>query len=106
GGGARAGLAGAHGATCPVELAHDGPVDDLVADLDLDAAEDPGVDDGVDVDPAAIDGREALREAGPVVLRQRHGRRDGCRLLLATGRGRVEVAGDGAVEAATPGRGD
>ncbi len=44
-----------------------GSVDDLVTDLDLDAAQDPRVDEGVDVDPAAVDRRKSRSQTLAVV---------------------------------------
>src|SRR5699024_3966946 len=96
-----------------VEAACDGAVDDLVTDLDVDAAHDRLVDDDLQQHGRAVGALQGGGEPGALLLAEVTGGGDDGSELLATLRGDVEVLLDGAVEAASargehrlPGQGD
>ena len=89
-----------------VETSQDGPVDDLVADLDPDPADDVLVVDDLQLDGLAVDLLQRAGEPGVLLLREvDRGRDDGSQLLATLGRD-VEVGLERAVEATTPRRQD
>src|SRR6478735_3528973 len=95
-----------HAAAGLLQAVCGGAVDDLVADAHRDAADDVGIDRGLDVDLSTVDTGERRREPGLLLRAQRHGRGDLGREVLAPDGGDLDELVDRVLDRAAARRGD